>query len=174
MPRLTRTAGGATGETPGAAPAAASPGLRLPLGLLLGQAAVGALLGAAWWALARRPAAWLVGEPVITSSAQYPVARDGSFAVLTAAVGLVAGLVVLRRAGERPVPVLVAGLAGALAGALLTVAVAGVLPPADPADPAHVSVHAWAVVLVQPLVLSCVVAVATLSATLVDWVRAAG
>ncbi|NAZ88184.1 hypothetical protein, partial [Kineococcus indalonis] len=150
------------------------PAQRPPLGLLLGQAAAGVLLGVLWWALARRPGAWLVGEPLVTSTAQYPVARDGSFAVLTALAGLVGALVVLRRAGERPVPVLVAGVAGALAGALLTVATAGALPPSDPGEPAHVSVYAWVVVLVQPLVLSCVVAVVTLSATLVDWVRSPG
>ncbi|WP_432486936.1 hypothetical protein [Kineococcus sp. SYSU DK018] len=158
-----------------AAPGAPRSGdLRLPFALLLGQALTGALLGVAWWALARRPAAWLVGEPVVVSSAQFPIARDGSFAVLTATAGLVAGLVVLRRAGERPLQVLGAALAGALSGSLLTVATAGALPPSDPAAAAHVSLYAWAVVLVQPLVLTCVVAVVSLSSALVGWTRATG
>ncbi|WP_432496187.1 hypothetical protein [Kineococcus gypseus] len=151
---------------------ARAPGTRLPLALLVGQAAGGALLGVLWWALARRPSAALVGEPVLTSAAQYPVARDGSFAVLTALAGAVAAVVVLRRAGERPVLVLLAALAGALSGALLTVAVAGVLPPADPGEAAHVSVHAWSVVLVQPLVVAALVALVTLAGALADWVRA--
>ncbi|WP_432494228.1 hypothetical protein [Kineococcus auxinigenes] len=164
---------GATAGATAEAGSAARPRrtLRVPLGLLFGQAVAGALLGVLWWAVARRPAAWLVGEPVLLSAAQYPVARDGAFAVLTALAGVAAGLVVLRCAGPDPVRVLLAALAGALAGSLLTVAVAGVLPPSDPAEVAHVSVYAWAVVLVQPLVLSGVVAVATLSSALVDWVR---
>ncbi|WP_337059673.1 hypothetical protein [Kineococcus sp. G2] len=146
-------------------------GLRSPMALLFGQAVAGVLLGAVWWALARRPSPWLVGEPVVVSGAAYPIARDGSFAVLTALVGLVAAALVLRWAREHPLPVLVAALAGALAGSLLTVATAGALPPSDPSSLTHVSVYAWAVVLVQPLVLSAVVAVVALARALVDWTR---
>ncbi|MCI2239717.1 hypothetical protein MO973_41755 [Paenibacillus sp. TRM 82003] len=146
-------------------------GVRLPMALLLGQAVAGPLLGVLWWALARRPAPWLVGEPVVVTGAAYPIARDGSFAALTALAGLVAGALVLRWAREHPLPVMVAGLTGALAGSLLTVATAGVLPPSDPSALAHVSVYAWAVVLVQPLVVSVVVAVVSLAGALVAWTR---
>ena len=145
-----------------------------PALLLFGQAVLGLLLGVLWWALTRHPADWLVGEPVVTSSTSYPIARDGTYAVLTALAGVVAGVLVLLRAGSRPVTVFAAALAGAVAGSLLGAGAGAALPPSAPADPAHVTLQAWVVVLVWPLALSLVVALVTLAASLVDWVRHPG
>lgn len=60
---------------------------RLPLVLLFGQALLGLVVGVVWWALTRHPPTWVVGEPVVTSPAVYPVARDGVFTVLTGQIG---------------------------------------------------------------------------------------
>lgn len=144
---------------------------RLPLVLLFGQAGLGVVLGLLWWVSTRHPAPWVVGEPVVTSSAVYPVARDGVFAVLTAAAGLGAGVVVVLRPGVRPLRLLAAALSGALAGPLLTAGLGSALPPSDPADAAHVTLHAWVVLLVQPFVVAVVVATSTLARSLLDWTR---
>ncbi|WP_432562774.1 hypothetical protein [Kineococcus sp. SYSU DK003] len=143
---------------------------RLPFVLLFGQAVLGLLVGLVWWLLTREPAPWTVGEPVVTSTAVYPMARDGVFTVLTGLVGLAAGVLVLARSGERPLPPFGAASAGALAGALLAAGVGSALPPTAGDDAAHVTVHAWAVVLVQPFVVAAVVAVVTLVRSLLEWV----
>lgn len=146
-------------------------GRRLPVVLLFGQAALGLVVGVLWWALTRHPAVWMVGEPVVTSSTVYPIARDGVFSVLTGLVGLLAAVLVLTRSGQRPLLHLAMAGLGALAGALLAVGVGSSLPPGDPADTAHVTVHAWAVVLVQPFVVTALVALVTLAQSLLDWTR---
>ncbi|NIZ92768.1 hypothetical protein [Kineococcus rubinsiae] len=148
------------------------PASRLPQLLLLGQAVVGMLLGVVWWALTRRPGAWLVGEPVVTTDLTSYVARDGTFAVLGLVLGVVAGVVVLRHGRERPLLLLTAALCGALAGSLLAAGTGAALPPGDPTDPRHVSVTAWGVLLLWPFGLSGVVLLATLSTAVGDWVRA--
>ena len=153
MPRLSRASG-------------------LPQRLLLGQAVLGLVVGVVWWGLTRRPAGWLVGEPVVTSALTYPVARDGTFAVLGLVLGVLAGVVVLRHGHERPLLLLTAALCGALAGSLLAAGTGAALPPSDPADPRHVAVTAWGVLLLWPLALSAVVLLSTLSTAVADWVRA--
>ncbi|MEZ0490680.1 hypothetical protein AB2L28_00330 [Kineococcus sp. TBRC 1896] len=138
--------------------------------LLFGQAVAGLLVGLVWWSLTRRPAALLVGEPVVTSSTVYPMARDGVFSVLTGLVGLVAAVVVLRRARRAPVTVFVAALAGALASSLLAAGTGSALPPAA-AGAGEVTLTAWVAVLVQPFVVAAVVALVTLCDVLVRWTR---
>ncbi|WP_369053492.1 hypothetical protein [Kineococcus terrestris] len=158
-------------------PAAAAPrrsradGRRPLVLLLLGQAVTGLLLGVGWWALARTPPEWLVGEPVVATPAALQVARDGSFAVLTGLVGVLVGVLVLRMARPAPLATLLTAVAGALAGALLAAGTGSALPPADPADPAHVGLLAWGVVLVQPFAAAAVVALVTLASAVGDWVR---
>ncbi|WP_183391584.1 hypothetical protein [Kineococcus radiotolerans] len=145
---------------------------RLPLVLLFGQALLGLVVGVVWWALTRHPPTWVVGEPVVTSPAVYPVARDGVFTVLTGLLGVLAGLAVVRAPGPRPLLLLGAALAGAAAGALLAAGLGTSLPPTDPADSAHVTLHAWVVLLVQPFVVAVVVALVTLTRSLLEWTRA--
>jgi len=145
----------------------------LPFALLFGQAAVGLLVGVVWWLLTRHPATWMSGEPIVTSTSVWPMARDGVFAVLTALVGLVAAVVVLTRAGARPLVPFATALLGALAGALLAAGLGSSLPPSDPSDAAHVTVTAWAVLLVQPFVVAAVVALVSLAQSLLEWARKA-
>jgi hypothetical protein len=149
----------------------AAPSRALPFALLFGQAALGLVVGVVWWLLTRHPPTWMVGEPVVTSTSVWPMARDGVFSVLTGLVGLLAALVVLARAGERPVVPFVAALLGALAGALLAAGLGSSLPPSDPTDASHVSVTAWAVLLVQPFVVAAAVALVTLVQALLAWTR---
>ncbi|MEZ0164096.1 hypothetical protein AB2L27_04855 [Kineococcus sp. LSe6-4] len=144
---------------------------RTGFALLFGQAGAGLVVGVLWWALTRRPATALVGEPVVTSAAVYPMARDGVFSVLTGLVGLAAAVVVLRRARQAPVTVFVAALAGALTSSLLAAGTGSALPPTGPAEAAHVTLTAWVAVLVQPFVVSAAVALVTLGDVLARWVR---
>ncbi|NAZ82424.1 hypothetical protein GTR02_11390 [Kineococcus sp. R8] len=144
---------------------------RLPLRLLLGQAVTGVVLGVVWWALTRSPGPLLVGEPVVTTSLAYPVARDGTLAVLGLALGAGVGVLVLRRARRQPLLLLAGAVCGALAGSLLAAGTGAALPPSDPADPLHVSVTAWGVLLLWPLAVCVVVLVVTLASAVVDWVR---
>lgn len=146
-------------------------GARLPLVLLFGQALLGLVVGVAWWALTRHPATWMVGEPVVTSTSVYPIARDGVFAVLTGLVGLAAGVVVVVRAGTRPLVLFATAVAGAVAGALLAAGLGTSLPPSDPDDVAHVTLQAWIVLLVQPFVVAVVVALTTLAQSLLEWTK---
>ncbi|GAA0324319.1 hypothetical protein [Kineococcus aurantiacus] len=148
---------------------------RTPFALLFGQAALGLVVGVVWWLLTRHPAPWVVGEPVVTSSSVYPVARDGVFSVLTALVGLAAGVVVVARGSRDARPLLVLGtaLAGALAGALIAAGLGSSLPPAGQGEVGHVTVRAWVVLLVQPFALTAVVAVVTLVQALLEWARTA-
>jgi hypothetical protein len=146
-------------------------GTRFPLVVLFGQAVLGLVVGVVWWAFTRHPATWMVGEPVVTSTSVYPIARDGTFAVLTGLVGLVAGVVVVVRAGERPLVLFATAVAGAVAGTLLAAGLGTSLPPSDPDDAAHVTVQAWAVLLVQPFVVAASVALVTLARSLLEWVR---
>jgi hypothetical protein len=139
--------------------------------LLFGQALLGLVVGVLWWALTRHPATWMVGEPVVTSASVYPIARDGMFAVLTGLVGLVAGVVVVARAGTKPLVVFATAMAGAVAGALLAAGLGTSLPPSDPADAAHVTLHAWVALLVQPFVVAVVVAITTLVQALLAWTK---
>ncbi|WP_432541209.1 hypothetical protein [Kineococcus sp. SYSU DK002] len=154
-----------------AAPAPAPAGRRLGVVLLFGQALAGLAVGVVWWALTRHPAPWVVGEPVVTSGAVYPIARDGVFSVLTGLVGLAAAVVVVTRGRQRPVLALGTALAGALASALLALGVGGALPPSDATDVAHVTVHAGIVLLVQPFVVAAAVALVTLVDALWHWAR---
>ncbi len=84
-------------------------------------------------------------------------------------MGLVAAVVVLRRGRQAPVTVLVAALAGALASSLLAAGTGSALPPTQAAEAAHVTLTAWVVVLVQPFVVSVVVALVTLADVLARW-----
>lgn len=147
------------------------PGLRTPFLLLFGQAVLGVVVGVAWWALTRTPADWLVGEPVVTTGSA-AVARDGTLAVLGALLGLAVGVLVLRAARVRPLVTYGAGVAGALAGSLIAAGTGSLLPPTAPSDPSHVSLGAWGVALVWPLVLSAVVTLVTLAGTLREWAAA--
>ncbi|NAZ74093.1 hypothetical protein GTQ99_01430 [Kineococcus sp. T13] len=139
--------------------------------LLFGQALVGVVVGFVWWALTRRPGDWLVGEPVVTSTSMYPIARDGVFAVLTGLLGLAAGLLVAVRPGPRPLVTFVAALVGALAGALLAAGLGSSLPPTPTDDPAHVTLLAWAVLLVQAFAVAAVVASISLVRAVLDLSR---
>ncbi|WP_380156951.1 hypothetical protein [Kineococcus sp. R86509] len=152
-------------------PGAAQRSSRLPLVLLFGQAVLGLVVGVVWWAATRHPATWMVGEPVVTSTSVYPIARDGVFSVLTGLVGLAAGIVVVRRAGERPLVLFATALAGAVAGALLAAGLATSLPPTNTENAAHVTLQAWVALLVQPFVVAAVVALTTLVQSLLDWTR---
>lgn len=152
-------------------PGAARRSGRLPLVLLFGQAVLGLVVGVVWWAATRHPATWMVGEPVVTSTSVYPIARDGVFSVLTGLVGLAAGIVVVVRAGEKPLVLFATALAGAVAGALLAAGLATSLPPASPDDAAHVTLQAWVALLVQPFVVAAVVALTTLTQSLLEWTR---
>ncbi|MGI4893562.1 MAG: hypothetical protein ACRYF3_00415 [Janthinobacterium lividum] len=107
----------------------------------------------------------------MTSSSSYPIARDGTYAALSALAGVAAGVVLLARRSPRPIAMLVLALAGALTGSLLGAGLGSLLPPADGGDPAHVTLQSWAVVLVWPLVLSVTAAIATLAQALGEWVR---
>ena len=146
----------------------------VPLLLLLGQAGAGLGAGVVWWVLTRRPPEWLVGEPVVTSPLFYAVARDGTFAVIAVLLGLAAGVGVLRRGDVRPVPVLLAAVCGALAGALLMAGTGAELPPRSPLDPEHVGLTAWGVVLLWPFALCALVTAATLASEVGDWVSGGG
>lgn len=139
--------------------------------LLFGQAVAGVVVGVLWWSLTRRPAALLVGEPLVTSTSQFPIARDGVFSLLTGLAGLVAAVVVLRRGRQAPVTVLVAALAGALASSLLAAGTGSALPPTQAVEAAHVTLTAWVAVLVQPFVVSVVVALVTMADVLARWTR---
>lgn len=154
-----------------ALPGAAQRSGRLPLVLLFGQAVLGLVVGVVWWAVTRHPATWMVGEPVVTSTSVYPIARDGVFSVLTGLVGLAAGIVVVRRAGEKPLVLFATALAGAVAGALLAAGLATSLPPTNAENAAHVTLQAWVALLVQPFVVAAVVALTTLVQSLLDWTR---
>ncbi|WP_432521593.1 hypothetical protein [Kineococcus sp. SYSU DK006] len=144
---------------------------RVPVVLLFGQPLAGAVVGVLWWALTRHPADWLVGEPVVVSSSLYPIARDGVFAVLTGVVGALAGLLVAARPGPRPLVTFTAAVAGALASALIAAGLGSSLPPTAVEDPAHVTLLAWVVLLVQVLAVTVVVAAATLVQAALDWTR---
>lgn len=148
------------------------PGLRTQFLLLFGQALLGVLVGVAWWALTRTPPHWLVGEPVVTTTSSYAVARDGTLAVLGALVGIVVGVLVLRAARVRPLVVFGAGVAGAVAGSLIAAGTGSLLPPTGAADPAHVSLGAWGVALVWPLALAAVVTAVTFVGTVREWIDA--
>lgn len=165
MPRLSR-------PPVGQSPTRDLPGTRRTgFVLLFGQAVAGVVVGVLWWLLTRRPTALLAGEPLVTSTSQFPIARDGVFSVLTGLVGLVAAVVVLRRGRQAPVTVLVAALAGALASSLLAAGTGSALPPAQADQAAHVTLSAWVAVLVQPFVVSVVVALVTLADVLARWTR---
>lgn len=145
-------------------------GVRGPFVLLFGQAVLGIGVGVLWWAVTRTPADWLVGEPVVTTASSYAIARDGTLSVLGALVGLVAGIVVLRTAGNRPLATYGAAVAGALAGSLIAAGTGSLLPPTAADDPAHVTVSAWGAALVWPLVVSLVVTVVTLVTSVRSWI----
>jgi hypothetical protein len=81
-------------------------------------------------------------------------------------------VLVLRRGRERPLLLLTAALAGALAGSLLAAGAGSALPPRAATDPRHVAVTADGVLLLWPLALSAVVLLGTLTSALTDWVRA--
>jgi len=170
--RLARTTAPTSEAAAGEGRAPAAPDARLPQLLLVGQALAGLVAGVLWWALTRSPATWVVGEPVVTSPLTSPVARDGVLAVGEVVLGLAAGAVVLRRGRERPLLLLTAAVAGALAGSLLAAGAGSALPPRSPADPRHVAVSAYGVLLLWPLALSAVVLLGTLVSALTDWVRA--
>ncbi|PRY17550.1 hypothetical protein [Kineococcus rhizosphaerae] len=146
---------------------------RTPLVLLFGQGVLGLVVGVVWWSLTRHPATWMVGEPVVTSTSVYPIARDGVFTVLTGLVGFAAALVVVTRGGEphRPLLLFASALGGAFAGALIAAGLGTSLPPSGDAAVAHVTLRAWVAVLVQPFVVSVVVAVVTLVQALLEWTR---
>jgi len=157
--------------------------------LLLGVAVVGALLvlgallGLVWQLISPpRPSGFhYQGGPVFAfEESEGFIASDGRFVLITAAVGLIAGILVWTRRSWRG-PVTVAALAvGGLAGAIATDAVGRLTGGGTTSAPAEtlikhlpLEVHARALLLLEPLLAVLVYVICTLFANRDDLGRSA-
>ncbi len=96
--------------------------LRLAAVTIVVLATLGALAGLGWAAWARTATRGLIytNTSIIPDETEGFISSDGRFALITAVIGLAAGLLLWRRRAQRG-PVVVAALGvGAVAGALLT------------------------------------------------------
>jgi len=100
-----------------------SPGdVRAALGLLIGLVVVGAIAGAGWAAWSRTPTRGLVytAHSIIPDQTEGFISSDGRFVIITAVIGLAAGLIAWsRRAHRGPLMIVSLGV-GTVVGAALT------------------------------------------------------
>ena len=133
--------------------------LRVSIGVIVALVAAGIPAGMIWWAWSPRTVGYVFApHAVIPDDSEALIASDGRFLVITAAVGLLAAVLVWSRRSWRG-PLVAAGLGvGALAGALVTDLIGRLAGGGHTDGPLHtliklpVAVRAEGLLLVQPLV----------------------
>ncbi len=132
--------------------------LRTTAAVVLVLGLVGAVAGVIWWWIAPQPGYRIETDGLYFLSAQPQqyIAADGWFAVITAVIGLAAGVIVWTRYPRDPLAGLVGLAVGALVGAALTATVGMVLGRSDPyAGPiaslsqGPLEIRAWSVLLLE-------------------------
>lgn len=154
--------------------------LRISLGVIVALVALGILAGLLWRAWSPRTVGF-VYQPhaVIPNDSEALIASDGRFLVITAAIGLLAAVLVWSRRSWRG-PLVAAGLgAGGLAGALMTDLVGRLTGGGHSDGPVRtvirlpVAVRAEGLLLIEPLVALLVYGLAVLLASRDDLGRPA-
>ncbi|GAA1911818.1 hypothetical protein GCM10009737_11640 [Nocardioides lentus] len=122
-------------------PGAAAPRSRArwPAAVLVGLLVAGALAGVVWWALWTPPSGVAVSGEFVLDGAGAPAAFDGTalFVLVSAGLGLTAGVLVGVVTRRDELLVLGAAVLGAVGATALMYAVGHLLGPADPAGQAR-------------------------------------